>query len=154
MSLKKIITVSAFLLFSSQLALANYAFYRQIVNTCKLYRMPVDEKKMSLTKKDDVSYHFSIEMKAKLRNDFETPMLVAFISVGQAINHQERFAQKKQNYKPVVPQNTEVTVITTLSREGMVISAKATPEQLKQLANGKIDTAGFMRLIKNSIQTL
>ncbi|MFL3026628.1 MAG: hypothetical protein ACJZZ8_03970 [Candidatus Neomarinimicrobiota bacterium] len=154
MSLKKIITVSAFLLFSSQLALANYAFYRQIVNTCKLYRMPVDEKKMSLTKKDDGSYHFSIEMKAKLRNDFETPMLVAFISVGQAINHQERFAQKKQNYKPVVPQNTEVTVITTLSREGMVISAKATPEQLKQLANGKIDTAGFMRLIKNSIQTL
>tara|TARA_Y100001960_G_C14701371_1_gene841818 strand:- start:559 stop:1023 length:465 start_codon:yes stop_codon:yes gene_type:complete len=154
MSFKKIITVCAFLLFSSQLTLANYAFYRQVVNTCKLYRMPVDEKKMSLTKKDDGSYHFSIEMKAKLRNDFETPMLVAFISVGQAINHQEKFAKKKENYKPVIPQNTEVTVITSLSREGMVITAKATPKQIKDLADGKIDTAGFMRLIKNSIQTL
>ena len=154
MSLKKIITVSVFLLFSSQLALANYAFYRQIVNTCKLYRMPVDEKKMVLTKNADGSYHFSIEMKAKLRNDFETPMLVAFISVGQAISHQERFAKKKQSYKPVIPNDTEVTVITTLSRDGIVISAKAKPDQLKQLAEGKIDTAGFMRIIKNSIQTL
>ena len=35
----------------------------------------------------------------------------------------------------------------------MVISAKATPDQMKKLAEGKIDTS-FMRLIKNSIQTL
>ena len=95
MSFKKIFIVASFMLFSSQLAFANYAFYRQVVNTCKLYRMPVDEKKMVLTKNPDGSYHFSIEMKAKLRNDFETPMLVAFISVGQAINHQEKFAKKK-----------------------------------------------------------
>ena len=94
MSFKKIFIVASFMLFSSQLAFANYAFYRQVVNTCKLYRMPVDEKKMVLTKNPDGSYHFSIEMKAKLRNDFETPMLVAFISVGQAISHQEKFAKK------------------------------------------------------------
>ena len=81
MSLRKIVAISALIIFSPQFAWANYAFYRQIVNTCKLYRMPVDEKKMVLTKNDDGSYHFSIEMKAKLRNDFETPMLVAFISV-------------------------------------------------------------------------
>ena len=116
--------------------------------------MPVDEKKMVLTKNDDGSYHFSIEMKAKLRNDFETPMLVAFISVGQAINHQESFAKKKQNFKPVIPKNTEVTVITSISREGLVISAKATPDHIKKLAQGQIDPASFMRLIKNSIQTL
>ena len=154
MSFKKIFIVASFMLFSSQLAFAIYAFYRQVVNTCKLYRMPGDEKKMVLTKNPDGSYHFSIEMKAKLRNDFDTPMLVAFISVGQAISHQEKFAKKKQNFKPVIPNDTEVTVITTLSRDGMVISAKAKPEQLKQLVEGKIDTAGFMRLIKNSIQTL
>ena len=50
---------------------------------------------MSLTKKSDGSYQFTIEMRAKLRNDFETPMLVAFISVGQAIKHQENFATKR-----------------------------------------------------------
>ena len=111
-------------------------------------------EKSPIHKNPDGSYHFSIEMKAKLRNDFETPMLVAFISVGQAISHQEKFAKKKKSFKPVIPNDTEVTVITTLSRDGMVISAKAKPEQLKQLAEGKIDTAGFMRLIKNSIQTL
>tara|TARA_Y100000766_G_scaffold34455_1_gene24222 strand:- start:1707 stop:2171 length:465 start_codon:yes stop_codon:yes gene_type:complete len=154
MSLRKIVAISALIIFSSQLAWANYAFYRQIVNTCKLYRMPVDEKKMVLTKNDDGSYHFSIEMKAKLRNDFETPMLVAFISVGQAISHQESFAKKKQNFKPVIPKNTEVTVITSISREGLVISAKASPEQIKKLAQGQIDPASFMRLIKDSIQTL
>ena len=56
MSLRKIAAISALLIFSSQFAWANYAFYRQIVNTCKLYRMPVDEKKMVLTKNDDGSY--------------------------------------------------------------------------------------------------
>ena len=58
MSLRKIVAISALLIFSSQFSWANYAFYRQIVNTCKLYRMPVDEKKMVLTKNDDGSYHF------------------------------------------------------------------------------------------------
>ena len=67
---------------------------------------------------------------------------------------ENKLKKKKQNFKPVIPNDTEVTVITTLSRDGMVISAKAKPEQLKQLAEVKIDTAGFMRLIKNSIQTL
>ena len=154
MAFKRIITFSALFLLTSQLVFANYAFYRQVVNTCKLYRMPVDEKKMSLTKKSDGSYQFTIEMQAKLRNDFETPMLVAFISVGRAIKHQENFAKKKSTYKPVIPNDTEVTVITKISREGMVISAKAPPAQMKKLAEGKIDTASFMRLIKNSIQTL
>ena len=49
MALKKIISISAVLVFTSQLVFANYAFYRQVVNTCKLYRMPVDEKKMAKT---------------------------------------------------------------------------------------------------------
>ena len=32
--------------------------------------------------------------------------------------------------------------------------SKATAEKVRQLTDGKIDTAGFMRLIKNSIETL
>ena len=146
MAFKRIITFSALFLLTSQLVFANYAFYRQVVNTCKLYRMPVDEKKMSLTKKSDGSYQFTIEMQAKLRNDFETPMLVAFISVGQPSNIKKIL--KKINLQTVIPNDTEVTVITKISREGMVISAKATPDQMKKLAEGKIDTASFMRLIK------
>ena len=67
----------------------------------------------------------------------------------------KKILKKEINLKPRIPSNdTEVTVITKISREGMVISAKATPDQMKKLAEGKIDTASFMRLIKNSIQTL
>ena len=34
------------------------------------------------------------------------------------------------------------------------ISAKATADQVSQLTDGKVDAAGFMRLIKDSIETL
>ena len=44
--------------------------------------------------------------------------------------------------------------LNMLSRENTIITAKATAEQVRQLTDGKIDTAGFMRLIKNSIETL
>ena len=80
--------------------------------------------------------------------------VVAFISVGQAINHQKTFAKKKPGYSPVIPGNTAVSVVIPLSRENTIITAKATAEQVRQLTDGKIDTAGFMRLIKNSIETL
>jgi hypothetical protein len=36
----------------------------------------------------------------------------------------------------------------------MVISASATAEQVVELADGKIDSAEFVRLIKNSMVTL
>ena len=109
---------------------------------------------MILTQNPDGSYHFSIELESTTRNNFEMPMLVAFISVGQAINHQQSFAKKKPGYVPVIPGNTAVSVMIPLSRENTIITAKATAEQVRQLTDGKIDTAGFMRLIKNSIETL
>ena len=64
------------------------------------------------------------------------------------------FAKKKPGYVPVVPGNTEVVIYIPISRQNTVIAAKATADQVSQLADGKVDAAGFMRLIKDSIQTL
>jgi hypothetical protein len=153
MTTKRIFAVFIVLVMSSQFAFANYGFYRKVANTCKYYRVTVDEKKMSLTKNKDGSYSFSIEMKS-LRNNFEMVMLVGFISVGQAMNHQEKFAKKKTGYTAIIPEDTDVTVTIPVSRQNTIITAKATAGQIRQLTDGKIDSAGFMRLIKNSIQTL
>jgi len=153
MTTKRIFSVFIVLVMSSQFAFANYGFYRKVANTCKYYRVTVDEKKMSLTKNKDGSYSFSIEMKS-LRNNFEMVMLVGFISVGQAMNHQEKFAKKKPGYTAIIPEDTDVTVTIPVSRQNTIITAKATAGQIRQLTDGKIDSAGFMRLIKNSIQTL
>ena len=153
MTLKKFLSLSIVLFMSTQFVFANYAFYRKVSNTCKFYRVSIDEKKMALTKNPDGSYRFTIEMES-LRNNFEMVMLVGFISVGQAINHQETFAKKKPGYNAVVPGNTEVTVSVPISRQNTIITAKATTAQIRQLTDGKVDTAGFMRLIKDSIQTL
>jgi len=153
MTIKRIFSVFIVLVMSSQFAFANYGFYRKVTNTCKYYRVTVDEKKMSLTKNKNGSYSFSIEMES-LRNNFEMVMLVGFISVGQAMNHQEKFAKKKPGYTAIVPEDTDVTVTIPISRQNTIITAKATAGQIRQLTDGKIDSAGFMRLIKNSIQTL
>jgi hypothetical protein len=153
MTLRKILTLATVLIISTQFVFANYAFYRKVTNTCKFYRVTVDEKKMALTKNADGSYHFTIELES-LRNNFEMVMLVGFISVGQAMNHQESFAKKKTGYTAIVPADTEVTVSVPVSRQNTIISAKATAEQIRQLTDGKIDSAKFMLLIKNSIQTL
>ena len=153
MNAKKILAIMVILLMGSQFAFANYAFYKKVSSTCKYYRVSVDQKKMALTKNADGSYQFSIEMQS-LRNNFEMVMLVGFISVGQAINHQESFAKKKPGYTAIVPGNTEVTVTIPISRQNTIITAKASAEHIRQLTDGKIDTAGFMRLIKDSIQTL
>ena len=154
MNIRKIFAVSIVLLMSTQVLFANYAFYRKVANTFKFYRIPLDEKKMSLTENADGSYQFSIELTSTKRNDFEMPMLVAFISVGQAINHQKTFAKKKPGYNPVIPGNPAVTVYIPITRQNTVISAKATADQVSQLTDGKVDAAGFMRLIKDSIETL
>ncbi|MBC8345162.1 MAG: hypothetical protein ISR82_08670 [Candidatus Marinimicrobia bacterium] len=153
MTTKRILSVLVILIMGSQFVFANYAFYRKVSSTCKFYRVTVDENKMSLTKNKDGSYSFSIEMKS-LRNNFEMVMLVGFISVGQAMNHQEKFAKKKSGYTAIIPAETDVTVTIPVSRQNTIITAKATAGQIRQLTDGKIDSAGFMRLIKNSIQTL
>jgi hypothetical protein len=153
MKIKKILSLVIVIIMSTQFVFANYAFYRKVSNTCKFYRVSIDEKKMSLIKNKDGSYNFSIEMES-LRNNFEMVMLVGFISVGQAMSHQESFAKKKPGYSAIIPGDTEVTVTVPVSRQNTVITAKATADQIRQLSDGKVDTAAFMRLIKDSIQTL
>ena len=153
MKIKKILSFAIVIIMSTQFVFANYAFYRKVSNTCKFYRVSIDEKKMSLIKNKDGSYNFSIEMES-LRNNFEMVMLVGFISVGQAMSHQESFAKKKPGYSAIIPGDTEVTVTVPVSRQNTVITAKATADQIRQLSDGKVDTAAFMRLIKDSIQTL
>ena len=153
MKIKKILSLAIVIIMSTQFVFANYAFYRKVSNTCKFYRVSIDEKKMSLIKNKDGSYNFSIEMES-LRNNFEMVMLVGFISVGQAMTHQESFAKKKPGYNAIIPGDTEVTVTVPVSRQNTIITAKATADQIRQLSDGKVDTAGFMRLIKDSIQTL
>ena len=153
MTLRKILILVIILITGTQLVFANYGFYRKVANTCKYYRVNVDEKKMSLTKNADGSYHFSIEMES-LRNNFEMVMLVGFISVGQAMRPQENFAKKKSGYTAIVPSDTEVTVNIPVSRQNTIITAKANAGHVQQLTDGKIDTAEFMRLIKDSIQTI
>ena len=153
MKIKKILSLAIVIIMSTQFVFANYAFYRKVSNTCKFYRVSIDEKKMSLIKNKDGSYNFSIEMES-LRNNFEMVMLVGFISVGQAMSHQESFAKKKPGYNAIIPGDTEVTVTVPVSRQNTIITAKATADQIRQLSDGKVDTAAFMRLIKDSIQTL
>jgi len=153
MSAKKILAIVVILLMGSQFAFANYAFYKKVSSTCKYYRVTVDQKKMALTKNTDGSYQFSIEVQS-LRNNYEIVVLVGFISVGHAINHQETIAKKKSGYTAIVPGNTSVTVTIPVSRQNTIITAQASAEHVRQLTDGKIDTAGFMRLIKDSIQTL
>ena len=153
MTLKKILALATILVLSTQFVFANYAFYKKVANTCKYYRVNVDQKKMVLTKNADGSYHFSIELES-MRNNFEMVMLVGFISVGQAMSHQEAFAKKKSGYMAVVPSDTEVTVSIPVSRQSTIITTKATAGQIRQLTEGKIDSSGFVRLIKDSIQTL
>ena len=153
MKIKKILSLAIIIIMSTQFVFANYAFYRKVSNTCKFYRVSIDEKKMSLIKNKDGSYNFTIEMES-LRNNFEMVMLVGFISVGQAMTHQESFAKKKPGYNAIIPGDTEVTVTVPVSRQNTIITAKATADQIRQLSDGKVDTAAFMRLIKDSIQTL
>tara|TARA_B100000953_G_C17732765_1_gene329453 strand:- start:97 stop:519 length:423 start_codon:yes stop_codon:yes gene_type:complete len=136
----------------NQLLFANYAFYKKVANTCKHYRISVDENKMFLTETKD-GYHFTIELESR-RTNFDMVLLVGFISVGQAIKHQQYFAKKKKSYKAILPKNTYVTVLYPTGRDISSISAMANNEQIIKLTDGKVDTAGFMRLIKSSIQTL
>ena len=69
MYLRKIFVLLTVIVVGSQFLFANYAFYRKVSNTCKYYRVSVDEKKMALTKKPDGSYSFSLEMESARCNN-------------------------------------------------------------------------------------
>lgn len=152
MRINKIILVLVLIIIGAQPLFANYAFYRKVANTCKFYRLEVKNSDMLLTRNAD-NYNFSIQLKSN-RNNFEMVMLVGFISVGQAIKHQREFAKKNQDFTPVIPKHTEVTVNFPAGRDNMIISARAAEDVILMFVDGKITSAEFMLKIKNSIQTL
>jgi len=88
------------------------------------------------------------------RNDFQMALLVGFISVGEAIKHQRSMVKKGIIKTSKEPKTIHVTVHVPVTRDDMIITASATAEQVMELTNGTINSAEFMRLIKNSMVTL
>ncbi len=132
---------------------ANYAFYRTVTNTCKSYRIETQAGEMYFGSEEKSKDKFYFAVKSN-RNNFEMALIVAFVSVGQAVKHQRYMVKKGLIEKSAEPKTVHVTVNVPITRDDLVISASATAEQVVQLANGKIDSAEFMHLIKNSMVTL
>ena len=132
---------------------ANYAFYKKVSATCKYYRIESDSKNMNLTSNDKGARNFSLILDSN-RNNFEMVMIIGFISAGQAIMHQKSLAQKKEGYDPVIPKKVFITVNVPMGKQPMIVSAAATENQILNMVEGRIDSAEFMRQIKDSIQTL
>ncbi len=145
------------LMVSVQPLFANYAFYRTVINTCKAYRVEVKEKEMSFTTQSDEKMTFTMNL-SSMRNNFDMVLLVGFISAGQAIRHQRQLAQKMEksgrSFSAEIPHEVEIAVIVPMSNERMIIIATANADLVVQLSEGTINSAGFMRQIKDNIKTL
>ena len=149
-SINRILILVLFLVLSSQALHANYAFYRKVSSTCKSYRLEVTTDNMDL---DLENSDFSISLESR-RNNFEMVLLIGFASAGQAIIHQKHLQKTINNYKAIVPQKVNVVVTVPLGRDKTIFSAEASSTIVQELADGTLDTADFMRKIKDSIQTL
>ena len=145
------------LMVSAQPLFANYAFYRTVINTCKAYRVDVKEKEMSFTTQDGKILAFKMNL-TSMRNNFDMVLLVGFISAGQAIRHQKQMAEKMQRsgrkFDAEIPAEVEISVIIPMANDNMVVIATASKDLVIQLSEGTINSGGFMRQIKDSIQTL
>lgn len=145
------------LMVSAQPLLANYAFYRTVINTCKAYRVDVKENEMSFTTQDGKIMTFKMNL-TSMRNNFDMVLLVGFISAGQAIRHQKQLAEKMhrsgRKFDAKIPAEVEISVIIPMANDNMVVMATASTDLVIQLLEGTINSGGFMRQIKDSIQTL
>ena len=141
------------LLFGMEILWANYAFYKQVTNTCKSYRIEAQDGEIYFGKDEKTKDKFYLTVNSN-RNNFEMAMIVGFVSVGQAVRHQRSMVQKKIVERSAEPKTVHVTVNVPVTRDNMVITASATSDQVVQLAEGQIDSTEFMRLIKNSMVTL
>ncbi len=153
----KILILLTLLMVGAQPLFANYAFYRTVINTCKAYRIDVKEKEMSFSSQDENDLTFKMNL-TSMRNNFDMVMLVGFISAGQAIRYQQQLAEKMQksgrSFEPEVPSKVEISVVIPMSNENMIVLATADSDLVVQLSEGTINSGGFMRQIKDSIQTL
>ena len=148
-SMNKIFIIFLFAVISSEVLHANYAFYRKVTNTCKSYRIEVKADDMDLNLENN---DFSINLISR-RNNFEMIMLIGFASAGQAIIHQRHLQETINNYEAIVPDKVNVVVTVPVGRNNTIFSAEASSAMVQKLADGTVDTADFMRKIKESIQT-
>ena len=148
-SMNKIFIIFLFAVFRSEVLHANYDFYRQVTNTCKSYRIEVKADDMDLNLENN---DFSINLISR-RNNFEMIMLIGFASAGQAIIHQRHLQETINNYEAIVPDKVNVVVTVPVGRNNTIFSAEASSAMVQKLADGTVDTADFMRKIKDSIQT-
>ena len=148
-SMNKIFIIFLFAVISSEVLHANYAFYRKVTNTCKSYRIEVKADDMDLNLENN---DFSINLISR-RNKFEMIMLIGFASAGQAIIHQRHLQETINNYEAIVPDKVNVVVTVPVGRNNTIFSAEASSAMVQKLADGTVDTADFMRKIKDSIQT-
>ena len=148
-SMNKIFIIFLFAVISSEVLHANYAFYRKVTNTCKSYRIEVKADDMDLNLENN---DFSINLISR-RNNFEMIMLIGFASAGQAIIHQRHLQETINNYEAIVPDKVNVVVTVPMGRNNTIFSAEASSVMVQELADGTVDTADFMRKIKDSIQT-
>ena len=148
-SINKIFIIFLFAVFRSEVLHANYAFYRKVTNTCKSYRIEVKADDMDLNLENN---DFSINLISR-RNNFEMIMLIGFASAGQAIIHQRHLQETINNYEAIVPDKVNVVVTVPVGRNNTIFSAEASSAMVQKLADGTVDTADFMRKIKDSIQT-
>jgi len=148
-SMNKIFIIFLFAVISSEVLYANYAFYRKVTNTCKSYRIEVKADDMDLNLENN---DFSINLISR-RNNFEMIMLIGFASAGQAIIHQRHLQETINNYEAIVPDKVNVVVTVPVGRNNTIFSAEASSAMVQKLADGTVDTADFMRKIKDSIQT-
>ena len=148
-SMNKIFIIFLFAVISSEVLHANYAFYRKVTNTCKSYRIEVKADDMDLNLENN---DFSINLISR-RNNFEMIMLIGFASAGQAIIHQRHLQETINNYEAKVPDKVNVVVTVPVGRNNTIFSAEASSAMVQKLADGTVDTADFMRKIKDSIQT-
>ena len=148
-SMNKIFIIFLFTVISSEVLHANYAFYRKVTNTCKSYRIEVKADDMDLNLENN---DFSINLISR-RNNFEMIMLIGFASAGQAIIHQRHLQETINNYEAIVPDKVNVVVTVPGGRNNTIFSAEESSAMVQKLADGTVDTADFMRKIKDSIQT-
>ena len=148
-SMNKIFIIFLFAVISSEVLHANYAFYRKVTNTCKSYRIEVKADDMDLNLENN---DFSINLISR-RYNFEMIMLIGFASAGQAIIHQRHLQETINNYEAIVPDKVNVVVTVPVGRNNTIFSAEASSAMVQKLADGTVDTADFMRKIKDSIQT-
>ena len=147
--MNKIFIIFLFAVISSEVLHANYAFYRKVTNTCKSYRIEVKADDMDLNLENN---DFSINLISR-RNNFEMIMLIGFASAGQAIIHQRHLQETINNYEAIVPDKVNVVVTVPVGRNNTIFSAEASSAMVQKLADGTVDSADFMRKIKDSIQT-